>query len=112
MYKRKTDGANISTENLNNSTNELIQHKRKIRDAAIMFNIKKSTLHFHVKRRTANESDSGNDNGHGLEKELTLCFEICISISFFCYRRGRFRKIFAEDIGDEFWTNITNTFEH
>lgn len=34
-----------------------------VRDAAAMFGIKKSTLHFHVKREISKtESDSGNDS--------------------------------------------------
>ncbi|KAG5878063.1 hypothetical protein JTB14_021216 [Gonioctena quinquepunctata] len=62
-YKRKTDRANISTEDLRKAINEVITHKRKIRDAATMYNIKESTLHFHLKKaKPANKSDSGNDS--------------------------------------------------
>ncbi|KAG5887399.1 hypothetical protein JTB14_001589 [Gonioctena quinquepunctata] len=58
-YKCKTDRANISTE----AINEVITHERKIRDATAMYNIKKSTLHFHLKKaKPANKSDSGNDS--------------------------------------------------
>ncbi|KAG5876287.1 hypothetical protein JTB14_001367 [Gonioctena quinquepunctata] len=62
-YERKTDRANISTEDLREEINEVITPKRKIRHAAAMYNIKKSTLHFHLKKaKPANESDSGNDS--------------------------------------------------
>ncbi|KAI4459704.1 dehydrogenase/reductase sdr family member 11 [Holotrichia oblita] len=44
----------------------VIVHKRKNRDAAALFGIKKSTLHFHVQRETSKfGSDSGNDSNHG-----------------------------------------------
>lgn len=60
-YKRKTDRANISQEDLSKAIREVISHKRKIRDAAAIYNINKSTLHFHVKKK---RSINGPDSGH------------------------------------------------
>ncbi|KAG5877601.1 hypothetical protein JTB14_010288 [Gonioctena quinquepunctata] len=71
-YNRKTGRANISPEDLRKAINEVITHRRKIRDAAVMYNMKKSTLHFHLEKvKSANGSDSGNDSDHPSEVDMS-----------------------------------------
>lgn len=63
-YKKKTNRASISEDTVQAALNDILQNKRPIREAALHFGIKKSTLHTRLKKKLSKTSfeDSGNES--------------------------------------------------